>query len=313
MSTETGVMVNETSTASDKLTSFQRVMSERRKGGPWHDIAVPLEEALSEASTIGLGEDTIRRMAEEASGLSRATLGRYISAVRKLKAAARAAALPAASLLSPGFNAVEGALRLYERSAAQGLETLQALAAGRTGLSEVQKAVSDDFASAEETYGDRSRLLRRRGLELQAIESALVGHFSNDSFVQRRPTLHCFRGPGWEVRGPDGRCLCGIGGVALTTPQLAAKMEMEDLPGSAILSTYFPQYFLAFSPMSPRRAAEKAARLLELFRMDWYGVMLVGSDHSLETLRPSVGPPMPDRTAEYEAMRAELIVRDRGG
>ena len=193
--------MNETSTSGEKLLSFKRVMSERRKGRPWHDIALALEETLSEASAIGLAEDTIRRMAQDASGLSRATLGRYVAAVRKLKAAARAAGLPLIALLSPGFNAVEGALRLYERSETKGLETLQALAAGRTGLSEVKRAVSEDFASGEDTYSERSRLLRRRNLELQAIESALVGHFSKDSFVQRRPALRCFRAPGWEVRG----------------------------------------------------------------------------------------------------------------
>lgn len=78
------------------------------------------------------------------------------------------------------------------------------------------------------------------------------------------------------------------------------------LPAAALLSVYFPKYFFVFSPNSPRRAADEAVGALELLGLGWFGVMKVRPDLSVEILRDAQGPPLPDRTSEYESLRAAL-------
>ncbi|MDX3968258.1 MAG: hypothetical protein QHD01_16870 [Bradyrhizobium sp.] len=303
------VMVKRASLQSEKVEAFKRSLGERRRGEPWYVVALCLEEMASQATAIGYGEDVIKTLAEEATGLSRGVLNRYLSTIRRLKGAAAAAGEPVQSLLSPGFNAVETGVRLYDRSPADGLKMLKELATGRIGLLAARKT-SDDLAPDDRDA--RSRTLRRRGLELQSVQQALERHFPKDSIVQRRPRMRCFRHAGWEVRRSDGAMLCGIDAVTSTGDETSFEIEIEGLlPSAALLSTYFPQFFLAVSPGVHLDATQELIELLETFGLSRVGLLRIGSDLSVEVLRRPQGSPVPDRTSRYESLRTGLRTSQR--
>ncbi|MGY3236684.1 hypothetical protein ACVMAJ_003574 [Bradyrhizobium sp. USDA 4448] len=295
-------MVKKASPQSEKIEAFKRSLAERRRGEPWYEVALCLEEMASQATAIGYGEDVIKTLAEEATGLSRGVLSRYLSTIRRLKTAAAAAGEPVQSLLSPGFNAVETGVRLYDRSPADGLKMLKDLATGRIGLLAARKT-SDDLAPDDRNA--RSRTLRRRGLELQSVQQALERHFPKDSIVQRRPRMRCFRHAGWEVRTSDGAMLCGIDAVTSTGDETTSEVEGL-LPSAALLSTYFPEYFVAFSPAVHLDATREAIGLLDLLGLSWIGVLKIEADLSVKVLRRPKGPPRPDKTSRYESLRTGL-------
>jgi hypothetical protein len=288
------------------LEAFRGALSERRRGEPWYVIAMALDEAVTGASALGYGEDVVRKIAEDASGLSRGLLTRYLSTIRRVKAAAAANGLAANELLSPGFNAVEAAVRLYDRSPLQGLEILKDLAKGRIALRHVQRAISQDFEKEEASFDPRSRTLRRRGLELQSVEKALAGFFPKD-WLQRRPPMRYFRHIGWEIRDQDGVCKWGIDVIAAHTDEASSEVEAL-LPGAALLSLYFPGFYIAFSPNSPQRAADEAVGALELLGLPWIGVLKVRPDLSVDEPRKPKGCPDPDRSSLYESLRAKVTI-----
>lgn len=298
------------------MEAFRKELAGRIKGEAWHVLALRLDEAVVGATSLGYGEDVVKRMAEEATGLSWGLVTRYLSTIRRVKIAAAAAGVATETLLSPGFNSVEIAVRLYDRSPAQGLEALKSLTEGRIMSAQLKRKLAESFALEESAFDPRSRTLRRRGLELQTVETALkrgVGTvFPKDSFVQRRPYLRFFRRIGMEVRGPDGACVCGLD--LMTSHADDASGELEDaFPSAYMLSLYFPAFYFVFSPNSPQRAVDEAISALELFECPWFGVMKVLPDHSIEQVRPVKGRPKPDRSDEYESFRTKLAVGRRSG
>lgn len=305
----TGIMVKAPLTQQEKLEAFRQDMKERRRGEPWYTTALRLDEAMSDAASFGYGEDIVRRLAEEASGLSRGVLTRYVSTIRRVKAAAAAAGVQTNSLLSPGFNGVETAVRLYDRSPAQGLDTLKKLADGKLTLSQVKSAVSRAFEASEESFGARSRTLRRRGFEIQAVYDAIAGYFPKDSLITRRPPMRYFRHVGWEVRTAGGACVCAVDAMAPRTED--PSFEFETLfPSAALLSQYFPSYYVAFSPASPAPVADQAVAAIERLGLKWFGVMKTGSDGGLEVLRKPEGRPVPDHVDRYESLRGDLMLHN---
>jgi hypothetical protein len=299
-------LVKQALTQEQRLGAFRGALSERRRGDPWYVIAMALDEAITGASALGYGEDVVRKIAEDATGLSRGLLTRYLSTIRRVKAAAAAAGLALNEILSPGFNAVETAVRLYDRSPSQGLDILQDLARGRIGLRHVKRAVSQDFELEEASFDPRSRTLRRRGLELQTVEKALALFFPGD-WLQRRPPMRYFRHIGWEIRDQDGVCKSGVDVIAAHTDEASSELEAV-LPSAALLSHYFPRFYIAFSPNSPRRAADEAVGALELLGLPWFGVIKVQPDLSVDELRKPKGRPDPDRCSEYESLRAQVTI-----
>jgi hypothetical protein len=269
-----------------------------------------MDEALEGPTALGYGEDVLKRTIAEATGLSWGILTRYNSTFRRVKAAAAAAGKDVEALLSPGFNGVEAGIRLYDRSAADGLEALLALHSGSMSAVQVRRKL--DGASTDrlnDALASRSRLLRRRGLEIDAMEKALVRHsaqfFPKDSTAKRRPALRYFRKVGMEVRRKDGTCVCWLDLMASEADNAAGELD-AGLAKTILLSTYFPMFFLFFSAGSPEEAVKEAVAALDLVDVPWLGVMRVIADGTIEIVRRSVGRPVPERTSEYESLRAKL-------
>jgi hypothetical protein len=108
-----------------------------------------------------------------------------------------------------------------------------------------------------------------------------------------------------EVRKEDGTCVCGLDLMASDVENAADELD-AGLARSILLSTYFPKFFLVFSAGSPEEAAAEAVAALDLVGVRWFGVMRVLPDGTIEVVRKPVGRPVPDRTPEYESLRAKL-------
>jgi hypothetical protein len=303
-------MANKPLTQAEKVEAFKRRLLERRPREPWFVTASRLDEALTGPEAVGYGEDVLKKLAADATGLSWGVITRYLSTMRRLKAAAAAAGVAPASLLSPGFNAVEAAVRLHAHSPQQGIAALKALHQGRSSLPEIRRSLAD-AAEAESGRAAvaRGNALRRRGQELQKVEDALAGAvgtlFPKDSTVLRRPALRYFRRVGMEVRRADGRCVCGLDLMASDSGGALDEVEQAVAP-ALVLSTYFPKFYFVFSPGSAEAAVDEAVSALELLGARWFGVMKVGNDLSIEVLRRPAGAPVPDRSDAYESLRATL-------
>lgn len=287
----------------ERIEAFRNALANRQRGEPWYELASRIEEAMSGASAIGYGEDVVKKIASEETGVSSGVLGRYVAVLRKLRGAAAASGLNLKDLLAPGFNASETATRLYETSPALGLKALTMLAEGKGGLIDV-KFMS---AQAPAPTDARSRTMRHRGIELQTLDRALRKHFEG-YLVQRRPPSDFFRHAGWEIRDADGRCVHGID--ALIASKHDPAVEVEGLLASAaLLSTYFPKYCLAVSSNSPASMVDEAISAIESFELNWIGVMTLNENGTFSSPKDPEGAPVPDRSGSYESLRAELMSR----
>jgi hypothetical protein len=294
-------MTNEELT--ERIEAFRRALANRQRGEPWYELASRIEEAMRGASAIGYGEDVVKKIASEETGVSPGVLSRYVAVFRKLKGAATASGLNLKDLLAPGFNAVETGARLYETSPALGLTALKMLAEGRGGLTDV-KFMS---AQAPAPTDARSRTMRHRGIELQTLDRALRKHFEG-YLVQRRPPSDFFRHAGWEIRDADGTCVHGIDALIASKHDPAVEVEGL-LAAAALLSTYFPKFCFAVSSSSPASMVDEAIWAIKFFKLNWIGVMTLNENGSFSSPQDPEGPPVPDKSGSYESLRAELMSR----
>jgi hypothetical protein len=297
----------------EKLEAFRQQLADRRVRAPWHSIARQMDELI--AATAGSGEarrEQAFRVAKEATGLDRALLGRYLTTLRRVKSAAAALGIDPDGLLAVGLNALEMALRLYDRSPERGLESFQRLKSGRMSLKEVRHMLAD---APQGKVGDdvamRSRALRQRASEIQAVEAAIeqsVGTlFPKDSIVRRRRGLVYFHRVGIEVVRKDGTTICGVDIVAADPDSNRDKLDAVLAP-VILLSTFFPKFYLVFSPGSDPSAVDEAVEALDLIDARWVGVMKVSVGSEIEVVRKPVGVPVPDRTSRYESLKSALSV-----
>jgi len=306
-------MVKKPLQQAEKLEAFRQQLADRRVRAPWHSIARQMDELI--AATAGSGEarrEQAFRLAKEATGLDRALLGRYLTTLRRVKSAAAALGIDPDGLLAVGLNALEMALRLYDRSPERGLESFQRLKSGRMSLKEVRHMLAD---APQGKVGDdvamRSRALRQRASEIQAVEAAIeqsVGTlFPKDSIVRRRRGLVYFHRVGIEVVRKDGTTICGVDIVAVDPDSNRDKLDAVLAP-VILLSTFFPKFYLVFSPGSDPSAVDEAVEALDLIDARWVGVMKVSVGSEIEVVRKPVGVPVPDRTSRYESLKSALSV-----
>lgn len=306
-------MVKKPLQQAEKLEAFRQQLADRRVRAPWHSIARQMDELI--AATAGSGEarrEQAFRLAKEATGLDRALLGRYLTTLRRVKSAAAALGIDPDGLLAVGLNALEMALRLYDRSPERGLESFQRLKSGRMSLKEVRHMLAD---APQGKVGDdvamRSRALRQRASEIQAVEAAIeqsVGTlFPKDSIVRRRRGLVYFHRVGIEVVRKDGTTICGVDIVAVDPDSNRDKLDAVLAP-VILLSTFFPKFYLVFSPGSDPSAVDEAVEALDLIDARWVGVMKVSVGSEIEVVRKPVGVPVPNRTSRYESLKSALSV-----
>jgi DNA-binding transcriptional MerR regulator len=306
-------MVKKPIQQTEKLEAFRQKLADRRARAPWHSIARQMDEVI--AATAGSGEarrEKAFRVAKEATGLDRALLGRYLTTLRRVKAAAAVLGIDPDGLLTVGFNGLEMAVRLYDRSPERGLEAFQGLKSGRMQLEEIRRMLAEaPQGKASDDVTVRSRALRQRASEIQAVETAIeqsVGTlFPKDSIARRRRGLLYFHRVGMEVVGKDGTTICGLDIVAADPDSNRDKLDAVVAP-VILLSTFFPKFYVVFSPGSDPSAVDEAVEALDLIDARWVGVMKVTVGSEVEVVRKPVGVPVPDRTSRYESLKSALSV-----
>jgi hypothetical protein len=295
------------------LAALRQKLADRRVRAPWHSIASQMDEAIAAAAGSGEAKrEQAFRVAKEATGLNRVLLGRYLTTLRRVKAAAATLGLDLDGLLAVGFNGLEMAVRIYDRSPERGRAALLGLKSGRMTLEEVRRMLAE---APQGKVGDdvavRSRALRQRASEIQAVETAIeksVGTlFSKDSIARRRRGLLYFHRVGMEVVRTDGSMICGVDIVAADPGSNRDKLDAVLAP-VILLSTFFPKFYVAFSPASDPSAVAEAVKALDLIDAPWIGIMKVTARAEVEVVRKPVGVPVPDRTSRYEILKLALSV-----
>ena len=298
-------MVKHSTSQADRLAAFKAAMIKPE----WHETAARIDAMIASGDA---DETAAKRLAEEATGLSWGLMTRYLSAYRRVKAAARKAHMPPEALLSPAFNGVEAAVRLYDRSDHHGLQALQDLALGKTSLTEVRdtlKHITEARLAARSS--DRGSVLRGRADQIGLIEEALTENadeiFGKDSKIRARPRLLYVRKPGFEVAA-NGAVRAGVD--TYVSGQGAGRDRVDDvLPTALLLSTWFPAFYLACSPSTADEEAWNLVGALEIIgKAPWIGVLRVTADGDVETLREPKGLPVPNRTGQYAGLKAGKIM-----
>jgi hypothetical protein len=274
----------------------------------WHAIAKIMRGAVNDGWTA----EEVRQLAREETHLSWGVLTRYLNVLRRVEIAAVVARLPLEELLSDGFVGVELACRLYDRSLEDGIRALLGLRAGEFAPTDLRTWLDDAPAGdADSDVLARGRLLRRNASEIRAVEDAAEeargNLFPNDSIIRRRRGLQYFRRVGLEILSKDGAPLVGLDVV--TDSSLRRESLDAGLAQSVLLSTFFPRFYLAFSPGTEIAAIEDARAALEMIGVPWVGLVRVSGEGRLERpLREPDGPPVPDRSSRYADLVSAFAV-----
>lgn len=287
------------------------ILMHLRRTAPWHELARMLE--LAAGSELYSPPGT-RSLVGGMCGLSVGVVGRYIAAYRRIRQIAQDRGIPMETLLSGSFNGCEVACRLYDRSGDQGFASLVGLREGSENLASVRRRLGEVAAPADSEAATRGKLLRQRGLEIEAVETALAASaerlFGRGSEVVRRPGLRLFRRVGFEVVARDGSVAAGLD--LLTSQADRQRDELDEGFGaSALLATHFPKFHYVVSPGSEPDIAARAVETVSRFGMRWFGVMRVEPDGGIEVLRPAKGRPDPDRTAQYPDLKKRYAIGRR--
>lgn len=294
--------------AKDRLTVSDRVKRELR-GVPltrWFIVAGLMRKALGSADAQS---DGVRSAAQEVTGLSWGVLTRYLNVLGRVERAASAANVTSDDLLSLGFNGVELAVRLFDRSAELGIEALRGLHDGTKTVADVREALA--LAAPGGAGADvvtRSRLLRRNAAGIRAVEEAAEaargGLFPKDSIIRRRRGMRFFRRTGIEVLAQDGSPLQGLDVVA--DPSSTSDPLDAGLAQSVLLSTFFPRFYLAFPPAADAASIGRAVDVLDRLAVPWIGTLRATDDRRLQIVREPSARPVPDRSHLYRTIVSAL-------
>jgi hypothetical protein len=307
------MMINDEFPESEELERLKRQLNRNGTTKPWFVTAMALEELAEYSRDQPWNkDDAVRKIAEEATDLSWGLLARYLSVVRRLRAiSSREGGIPMDRLLSNGFNAVEVAVRLYDRSARDGLAALRELHFGDLTLSQVRRMLENSKpGTADSSAVAKSRLLRKRGSEIESVERALEARgeliFGAGCRITRRPALRFFRRAGLEAR-IDGRI---VGGADIMTPDASLKHDQLEavLPTALLLAEFLPRFFLLFSPRSDDKVVERAKEALDLFDASSVGIIKVSEHDQLEFVREASKSSSRIRSDEYDVLKAKLLV-----
>lgn len=288
-----------------RLTTRLRKL--RLQDPPWHATARAVREAVGDDPSAA-PDDAVWQAAAEAAGVSPLMMKRYDAGLRSIEGIAARNRTAADALLPASFTAAEVAVRLHARDADAGLLALANLARGSMTIEEVRAALAATPAKPGPA-GDRSRALKERPRMIQRCEDAVEAQagrlFGRGVTVRRRPSMRLFRKVGFEVFGRDGQLASGADLYLAETPT-ASRDEFEGVAQSVLLSHYLPSFHLLFGPGVAPATIKRTAKVLDTLGAPWVGVAAFGEADAIIRVRPPLGRPVPDRTAEYREMRNTL-------
>jgi hypothetical protein len=295
----------------DLPTPYQSVEREMRRamerGEAWYELVRRFDAAFDAAQDHD-EQMTVQEASEAATGLSPLMWRRQRAALTKTEEIAHHAGLPLESLLSATFAHQELAVRAFDRSPDEGLKILMSSANGGVRLAEIRQLLTrlppkDPTGSkaARAAVGDA----KRDGTALidRALKDSSAKLFGKGCAIVRRPRLRLFTtGYGYEVIAKNGTVAAGVDvadvGIRTNQDRLA-----QTLPSSLLLSSFYPQFFIACRSADGGGTAKRSADTLNWLGASWVGILAVRSDGSVQVVRRPKGRPVPDRTALYEVAK----------
>ncbi|MDX3965523.1 MAG: hypothetical protein QHD01_02850 [Bradyrhizobium sp.] len=298
---------------------------------PWHRIAEILKERLAGRERAEAAAVLVQ--AEASTHLKPLVLKRILAIAERLDRMSRREGIPAVELALPSYNALELALRLYDRDRAAGLRALEELRAGRTTIAELQRRVSSlPPGSADPAAAARSAALVRRAETIRTCRAAIAAYvrseFGRRAATAPRPAMRHFHRLGFEVRA-DGRILAG---VDLHLTEGAQSKDSDGLARSLLLARHLPLFVLAFgagrpggagggdvgsadaaAPASAASPVSEWAAATAALGMEWVGILTIDPEGGVDEARPALPNPEKPDGSVYAAAKAQLAVRARAG
>lgn len=287
----------------------------------WHGIAEILRLRLA-AEPDRAGATSVFDVAAKATGLKPVVLKRLLAIVERLDRVTSETGIAANALLSGSYNAVELALRLYDRDREAGLRALADLRSRRTTIAKLQRLVAETPpGTANPAATARSAALVHRARTIKVCREA-IAEYVHDEFGRRasmapRPVLRHFHRAGFDIAG-DGRILAG---VDLHLPEPPQPKDPDGLAHSLLLARLLPLFVVAISigPVIRKGqglensasvdAASEWAATTRAIDMGWVGILTIDADGAIGELQPPKPNPDDPDPAVYSAVRAFLAAR----
>ena len=86
----------------------------------------------------------------------------------------------------------------------------------------------------------------------------------------------------------------------LPAPPGSGRDALGPLARSVLLSFYFRQFYLLFAPGFRQDDLRRAARVLDVFRAQWIGILEISGEGGVSMYRGAFFSPEPDRSDEYD-------------
>lgn len=286
-----------------------------QRGTPWFVLAELLHSRISTASAGDTAE--IKGLACAVSGYSIGLLNRYVSAFARTRLIAEASHLNPSDLLSPVFNGVEAAVKLYDVDRDRGLDALVQLKEGKTTLAavrsklveakELQTAVAGlpGFTVIPRRLSNVERERRHASIirSLQSGFAPLSGQYEKADWRKLDKLLRCESL--YIVDRGDKDCVRT--GVEMVEAGPESDFNHVDtiIPAAILRSSFFKQYYLVFWTKDADAHAKRAARLLKWLEVNSIGALTVEADGLIRghpELPYGLPEPEHDRSSKFEAM-----------
>jgi hypothetical protein len=256
-----------------------------QRGMPWYSLASVLYSRISTASSRETAE--IKALACAVSGYSVGLLNRYISTYARMKMIAEASGLQPIDLLSPVFNGVEAAVKLYDVDQHRGLDALLRLKDGKTTLAAVRTKLVDakELQSAAAGLSILPRRLneierrRRQASIVRSLQNGfapLHGKYEKVDWRKADRLLKCENLYLVDRGDQDQR----RSAVEMIDAGPASDLNSIDtiIPSAILRSSFFKHYYLVFWKAETDVLAKRAVRLLNWLEVDSIGVLTVEFD-----------------------------------
>jgi hypothetical protein len=151
-------------------------------------------------------------------------------------------------------------------------------------------------------------------MEMRQENTALVERALKDSApklwglgsrLRHRPRLAVVGSVGYEIVGSGNSIIAGVDLLDLDVRMNDDRFSRNLFP-SLLLSTFYPRFYVGCVSAPDRSAVMRALDAVEWLGMEAVGVLEIPSDGSVVELRPSIGGPVPNRTAKYNELRIKF-------
>jgi hypothetical protein len=286
--------------------------AEWRAVAPWVTDALGAQEVLKQATMSGEDPVATKVAVAEHLGVSVPLVSRYLAVVERLQRIEQIEGVPFERLISPVFNSIEAAVRLYERDRQQGLLVLDGLRTRQLKLSDVRERLARASAkSTSEKHGSETlegrvaheetllamlppSALRRQQM-LNGLRRNLMKISGAAAAIAPRSRTPRFPYWGFDVSiGLDDQAADSIEiyDVALKNPDRIEARVMASLA----YATFWRRFYIAIAPGADLGLALAVNQILQdVGNTASIGLLQFEQDATVEIVRKPHGLPVPDR------------------